>query len=160
MKKKVMVAGTFDILHPGHIYLIDKAAELGDVYVVVATDKNRKRFSGDTPTVPEEQRLEVVKHIKNVKDARLGRSDNDTLKTVAEIDPDIILLGPDQQHSIQDLKDGLKELGLGDVKVERLTTYYDKYPLHSSSKIKEKIIKNHKLKEEDCNGKGDPSKFR
>lgn len=144
MKKKVMIAGTFDILHPGHIYLIDKAAELGNVFVVVATDKNRKKFSGEAPIVPEQQRLEVIKHIKNVKDARLGRADNDTLKTVAEIDPDIILLGPDQQHGVQDLKEGLKKIGLGDIEVRRLETYYDKYPLHSSSKIKEKIIENHK----------------
>lgn len=152
MKKKIMVAGTFDILHPGHIFLIDKAAELGEVYVVVATDKNRKRFSGDAPAVPEEQRLEVVKHIKNVKDARLGRQDNDTLKTVAEIDPDIILLGPDQQHSVEELKEGLGEIGLGGVKIERLDTYYDKYPLHSSSQIKEKVIKDHKSNEEDLDG--------
>jgi len=144
MKKKVMIAGTFDILHPGHIYLIDKAAELGNVYVVVATDKNRKKFSGEAPIVPQQQRLEVIKHVKNVKDARLGRADNDTLKTVAEIDPDIILLGPDQQHGVQDLKDGLKKIGLGDIEVRRLETYYDKYPLHSSSQIKEKIIENHK----------------
>jgi FAD synthetase len=138
-----MIAGTFDILHPGHIFLIDKAAELGDVYVVVATDKNRKRFSGDSPVVSEEQRLSVVKHIKNVKDARLGRRDNNTLKTVAEINPDIILLGPDQQHGIKELREGLKRIGLGNIEVKRLDTYYDKYPLHSSSQIKKKIIENH-----------------
>lgn len=139
-----MIAGTFDILHPGHIFLIDKAAELGEVYVVVATDNNRKRFSGESPVVPEEQRLAVIKHIKNVTQARLGRKDNDTLKTVAEINPDIILLGPDQQHGIQELKHGLEKIGLGDIEVRRLETYYDKYPLHSSSKIKRKIIENHK----------------
>lgn len=149
MKKKIMIAGTFDILHPGHIFLIDKAAELGDVYVVVATDINRKRFSGDLPIVPEEQRLEVVKHIKNVKEAYLGRSDNNTLRTVANINPDIILLGPDQQHNLQELKDGLKELGLEDIEVRRLTTYYDDYPLHSSSQIKQKIIENHKKTKRD-----------
>ncbi|MHA1321068.1 MAG: adenylyltransferase/cytidyltransferase family protein, partial [Promethearchaeota archaeon] len=87
MAKKVLVAGTFDIIHPGHLYLINEAAKMGDVYVIVATDKNRKIYSGETPIIPEDQRLEVIKSIKNVKEARLGRSDNDTLKTVEEINP-------------------------------------------------------------------------
>ncbi|MFX0001124.1 MAG: adenylyltransferase/cytidyltransferase family protein, partial [Candidatus Hodarchaeota archaeon] len=81
LKKKVMIAGTFDLIHAGHIYLINEAAKLGDVYVVVATDKNRELFSGERPIVSQEQRLEIIKSLKNVKDARLGRSDNDTLKT-------------------------------------------------------------------------------
>ncbi|MFW9818726.1 MAG: adenylyltransferase/cytidyltransferase family protein [Candidatus Thorarchaeota archaeon] len=108
-KKKILVAGTFDIIHAGHIYLINEAAKLGDVFVVVATDKNRELFSGQRPIIPQEQRLEIIKNIKNVKDARLGRSDNDTLKTVEEINPDIILLGPDQKYTIEKLKKGLSE---------------------------------------------------
>jgi FAD synthetase len=112
LKKKVMVAGTFDIIHAGHIFLINEAAKLGDVYVVVATDKNRELFSGKRPIIPQEHRLEIIQNLKNVKDARLGRNDNDTLKTVEEINPDIILLGPDQKYSIKILEKGLKEKGL------------------------------------------------
>ncbi len=99
--KKVLIAGTFDLIHLGHIYLINEAAKLGDVYVIVATDKNRELYSGEAPIVPEEQRLAVIKSIKNVKDAKLGRHDNDTLKTVEEIGPDIVLLGPNQKYSIE-----------------------------------------------------------
>ena len=113
---------------------------MGDVYVIVATDKNRKLYSGETPIIPENQRLEVIKNVKNVKEARLGRSDNDTLKTVEEIKPDIILLGPDQKYNQDTLKQGLKEKGLKDIIVKRLNTYYDKYELHSSSLIKKRII--------------------
>ncbi len=141
MTKKIMIAGTFDIIHPGHLFLINEAAKLGDVYVIVATDKNRERYAGEPPIVPEEQRLEVVRGLKNVKDARLGRRDNNTLKTVEEIDPDIILLGPDQKYNINDLKEGLKQLNLDHIEVRRLKTYYDKYELNSSRKIKEKISK-------------------
>jgi FAD synthetase len=144
MKKKVMIAGTFDILHPGHIFLINQAAKLGEVYVIVATDKNREKYSGSPPVVPEQQRLEVVKNIKKVKDARLGRKDNNTLKTVEEINPDIILLGPDQKYKISELKKGLKSQGLNHIDVRRLDIYYDKFELNSSSKIKEKIIKRYK----------------
>ncbi len=146
IKKRIMIAGTFDLIHAGHIYLINEAAKLGDVYVVVATDKNRELFSGERPIIPQEQRLEVIKNLNNVKDARLGRSDNDTLKTVEEINPDIILLGPDQKYSIEILTRKLKEKGLNHIEVMRLETYYDKFKLHSSSLIKQKIIDNFKKK--------------
>lgn len=144
LKKKVLVAGTFDLIHAGHIYLINEAAKLGDVYVVVATDKNRELFSDERPIIPQEQRLEIIKNLKNVKDARLGRNDNDTLKTVEEINPDIILLGPDQKYSVEILKKGLKEKGLNYIEVRRLEIYYDKYELHSSSLIKQKIVEKYK----------------
>ncbi len=143
-RKKILIAGTFDLIHPGHIYLINEAAKLGDVYIIVATDKNRKLYSGISPIIPQEQRLEVIRSIKNVKEARLGRNDNDTLKTVEEINPDIILLGPDQKYSIELLLEGLKARNLNHIEVKRLETYYDKYKLTSSSKIKQKIIEKYK----------------
>jgi len=140
----VLIAGTFDLLHPGHIYLVNEAAKMGDVYVIVATDQNRKLYSGESPIIPENQRLEVMMSVKNVKEARLGRSDNDTLKTVEEISPDIILLGPDQKYDQETLKQGLVEKGLNNIIVKRLDTYYDKYELRSSRLIKKKIIEQYK----------------
>ena len=117
---------------------------MGDVYVIVATDKNRKIYSGEIPIIPEDQRLEVIKSIKNVKEARLGRSDNNTLKTVEEINPDIILLGPDQKYNLETLERELENRSLSKIIVKRLDTYYKKYALHSSSLIKKKILKQHK----------------
>jgi FAD synthetase len=124
--------------------LIQEAAKMGDVYVIVSTDKNAEKFKNYQIIVPEQQRLEVIKSIKNVKEARLGRSDNDTLKTVEEINPDILLLGPDQKYDIEILKRELIEKGLTHITVKRLDTYYDKYKLHSSSLIKKKIVEQFK----------------
>ncbi|MHA1344518.1 MAG: adenylyltransferase/cytidyltransferase family protein [Promethearchaeota archaeon] len=138
------MAGTFDLLHPGHLYLIQEAAKMGDVYVIVSTDKNAEKFKNYQIIIPEDQRLEVIKNIKNVKVARLGRSDNDTLKTVEEINPDIILLGPNQKYDLEILKRELIEKGLTHITVKRLDTYYDKYKLHSSSLIKKKIVEQFK----------------
>ena len=131
-------------MHPGHIYLINEANKLGDVYVVVSTDKNRELYSGEVPIVPEQQRLELIKSVKNVKDAKLGRHDNDTLKTVEEINPDIILLGPDQKFSVSKLQNALKMKGLNHITVKRLEEFYDKFKLFSSSLIKKKIIESYK----------------
>ncbi len=134
-----MIAGTFDIIHPGHIFFINEASKFGDVYVVVSTDVNAKRFKGEKPIVPEEQRLEVIKNIKNVHTAMLGRKDNDTLKIVEEINPDLVLLGPDQEYDVHVLRKGLDGKGLNHIKVQRLDKYYNKFKLHSSSKIKKKV---------------------
>jgi len=149
VSKKVLIAGTFDILHPGHVFLINEAAKLGEVHVIVATDRNRALYSGQIPVIPEQQRLELIKNIKNVKNARLGRYDNDTLKTVEEINPDIILLGPDQKFSVEKLSNALKMKGLNDIEVKRLEKYYDKYELHSSRLIKQKIIEQNNQKSSD-----------
>lgn len=85
-----------------------------------------------------------MKSIKNVKDAKLGRHDNDTLKTVEELNPDIILLGPDQKFSLDKLQNALKMKGMNHIEVKRLEEFYDKYKLHSSSLIKKKVIEKHK----------------
>ncbi len=124
--------------------MINEAQKLGDVYVIVATDKNREHYSGEAPIVPEYQRLEVMKSLKNVKEAKLGRRDNDTLKTVSEINPDIILLGPDQNFSVETLQTALKMKNLNHIEVKRLEKFYDKFKLRSSSLIKKKIIEKYK----------------
>ena len=82
----------------------------------------------------------MINSIKNVEDAKLGRHDNDTLKTVQELSPDIILLGPDQKFSVKKLQNALKMRGMNQIEVKRLKKYYDKFKLHSSSSIKKKII--------------------
>jgi FAD synthetase len=142
IKKKVVITGTFDVLHPGHSFLINEAAKLGEVYVIIARDANVKKFKGTYPTITEEQRLEMVQSLKNVKKAVLGKQDSDYFKVVEEINPDIIMLGPNQKISIDMVKEGLKEKGLEHIEVIRLEKLYDKYELHSSSLIKQKIMNN------------------
>ena len=48
--KKVMCAGTFDIIHPGHLYYLSEAKKYGDnLVVVVARDETSKDFKGKKP---------------------------------------------------------------------------------------------------------------
>ena len=138
-RKKVMVAGVFDIIHPGHIFLISKAAELGDVIVVVARDSTVQRLKGRRPVAPEEQRLEVVKNIKGVKEAVLGNEGEDMLKIVESIRPDVIILGPNQNFDEAKLKKDLEERGLK-VEVVRLKELYEAHKLCSTTKIIKEIL--------------------
>ncbi len=143
IKKKIVVSGAFDLLHPGHTFLINEASKLGEVYVIVARDVNVKKFKGESPVLPEDQRLEMVQNLKNVKKAIFGKIDSDYLKIIEEINPDIIMLGPNQKVTIKMIKNGLKKKGLEKIKIIRLEKFYNKHKFHSSTLIKEKIIKDY-----------------
>jgi FAD synthetase len=86
------VGGTFDILHPGHIFLLKEASKHGDVIVVVARDSTVKRIKGREPIFNEEHRLMMVSSIKYVKKAILGKESTDILEIVEELKPDVIVV--------------------------------------------------------------------
>jgi FAD synthetase len=136
---KVFVAGTFDLLHPGHIEFLKEAAKLGRVYVVVARDKNVERMKGKKPINDEVQRYEVVKSIRYVHEAFLGDPD-DILKSVEKVKPDIIFLGPDQQVDEKKISEELKKRGL-EPKIIRMKNRVEKWNHSSTSSIIEEIIK-------------------
>lgn len=68
-KKKILVAGTFDLLHSGHVAFFMRAAEYGEVYVGIGSDASVMAFKGRQPINPEHERLYMVKAISYVKDA-------------------------------------------------------------------------------------------
>jgi len=136
-RPRVLVAGAFEILHPGHIYLLKRAWELGEVYVVVARDKNFEKFKKRKPVVPEEQRRSVVESIKYVSRAVLG-DEEDLFKPILEIKPDIVLLGPDQWIEPQQLREELAKRGLTNITVYKLNSRVGG-ELYSASKILEKL---------------------
>lgn len=110
-QKVVLVGGVFDIIHPGHIFFLEKAKEQADrLVVVVARDSTVKRLK-KAPIIPESQRLEVVSALKPVDFALLGKEE-DITEIVKEIKPDIIVLGPDQSHDLAMLKKKLQKLGM------------------------------------------------
>ncbi|MFX0099205.1 MAG: adenylyltransferase/cytidyltransferase family protein [Candidatus Hodarchaeota archaeon] len=137
-EKIVMVAGTFDLIHPGHLHLIQEAANLGKVVVVVGRDKNVEELKGKKPVIPEDQRLYMVSALKGVHKAVLGNESTDFTKIIKEISPDIILLGPDQSPSNDRLEKMLNGIGL-DITIRRFKLRVMKFPLSSTSAIIQKI---------------------
>ena len=134
----VMIAGTFDLIHPGHLHLIQEANKLGKVIVVVGTDKIVEKIKGKKPVIPQEQSLYMVNALKGVNRAVLGHESMDFTKIVSEISPDIILLGPDQSPSNERLKKMLDDIGL-DIIIRRFKLRVIKYPLSSTTAIIQKI---------------------
>lgn len=116
---KVLVAGTFDVVHPGHLYFLNKAYELGLPHVVVSRDVNVFKNKGRPPVMNEQDRLTVVSSLKPVYRATLGDVE-DYLKPLVEIRPDIVLLGPDQPVDENYLVKELEKRGISSVRVIRI----------------------------------------
>lgn len=138
-RKTVLVAGTFDLIHPGHLHLIAAAAKLGRVVVVVGTDAIVERIKGHKPVIPERQRLFVVSRLKGVDEAVLGHETLDFTRIVADVKPDVILLGPDQGPSVEKWQAMLAGKGLSSIGVTRLQERINDHPLTSTSEILAKI---------------------
>lgn len=110
--KKVMCAGTFDIIHPGHLYYLSEAKKHGDkLIVVVARDETSKSFKGKKPLHNEKERLEAVRTLKIVDEAVLG-NEGDIFKIVEQIKPDVICLGYDQNVQKSQLEEELEKRGI------------------------------------------------
>ncbi len=98
MIRKVVCGGTFDHLHPGHIDFLKQAKSLGDtLLVIVARDETVRRIKGFLPTHREETRKKNVEDCKLADLVILGNYDEDILKILDEIKPDIVALGYDQR---------------------------------------------------------------
>ncbi len=138
MGRKVLAAGTFDIIHLGHVTMLWDAKRLagddGELVVVVAKDENVRRFKGRDPIVPQEKRLYVVSNLKPVDRAVLGK--DNPLDSILEERPDVIALGYDQWAEEGWLKEELRKRGLN-VEVVRLP----KYGNQSTSSIVNRIVK-------------------
>jgi rfaE bifunctional protein nucleotidyltransferase chain/domain len=65
----VFTNGCFDILHRGHVYYLEKAAELGDVLVVgVNSDRSVRELKGPSrPVIPEDDRAHLVASLASVR---------------------------------------------------------------------------------------------
>lgn len=137
--RKVLLVGTWDIVHPGHIEFLWRGKRLGKVYVIVARDENVAASKGRPPLIPQRQRAEVLRNLKPVDHVVLGDKSN-FLKPVAKIRPDIILLGPDETYPVDKLKVDLRKMGLR-CRVMKLSKRFTKYPLSSTSQIIAKAAK-------------------
>jgi cytidyltransferase-like protein len=132
--KKVIVFGTFDILHPGHIHLLREAKTPGDyLVVVIARDKTVLEVKHKTPKNSEKIRMQNMKNLGLADKVMLG-SLIDKFQVIKDEKPAVIALGYDQKIPVDDLE---KKVGEG-VKIIRLTAY--KPDVYKSSKLTEPIL--------------------
>lgn len=74
-RRTVITFGTFDVLHVGHIRILQRAADLGDRLVVgVSADALNIAKKGRAPVFSEEERLEIVRNLRMVDEVFLEES--------------------------------------------------------------------------------------
>lgn len=136
--KKVLVFGTFDLLHPGHVNFLRQAKKHGDFLIaVIACDHTVKRLKGFCPYFNEKERLKKVKSLKITDKVILGKHNLQKKYDIIEkIKPDVICLGYDQQFFINDLPKVLKKLKLK-TKIIRLKPFKPRQ--YKSSIIKKRL---------------------
>lgn len=93
-KKLVFTNGCFDILHPGHVYILREAARLGEILVVgVNSDSSIKRIKGPSrPVFCQEDRMEILGALWMV-DYIILFDDATPLKLIKKIKPQVLVKG-------------------------------------------------------------------
>jgi len=130
----VYTVGTFDLLHVGHLALLEYCYTLGDVAVGVASDDVVNSYKPNVPIIHLAQRMEMLKALRCVSIVRPYYS-LEYVSACKELNPDIFIIGEDWgtgKHNI-DVEIYLKSKGKKIIKVS-----YN--PHISSTKIKQTVL--------------------
>jgi len=131
-----MVFGTFDLLHLGHLDFLRQAKFLGgELYIIVARDKNVAYLKKSHADWSEHQRMQKLKDLNWTNTYVYLGHENDFLIPIKKYQPDIIALGYDQVQDVLSLKNKLMHNYQLSPQIIRLKSYLPhKY---KSSLIKE-----------------------
>ena len=131
----VYTVGTFDLLHVGHLALLEYCKTLGDIVAVgVASDEVVNSYKPNVPVIPLKQRMEMLKALRCIDIVR-PYYELEYVSGCKELKPDIFIIGEDwgrNPHNI-DVETYLKSV---DKKI--LQVSYN--PQTSSTKIKQNVI--------------------
>ena len=134
---RILVFGTFDLLHRGHEFFLGEAKKLGsELVVVVARDESVLEIKGREPVHSEQQRLAAVQQLSFVDKAVLGNKISKRYEIVRELKPDIIALGYDQKPSEAELRGTLEKMELHPA-IVRVPAFNEKE--FKSSKLRENL---------------------
>jgi glycerol-3-phosphate cytidylyltransferase len=120
-------AGAFDLFHVGHLNILKHAKSQCDYLIAgVVSDEMLQKNKGMTPIVPLSERLEIVRHISYVDEAR-AEVVPDKIETWRDVHFDVFFKGDDWRGTPKGLK---LEHEFAEVGVE---VVYFPYTAHTSS---------------------------
>jgi len=131
----IYTVGTFDLLHVGHIALLEYCRTLGDIVAVgVASDEVVNSYKPHKPIIPLKERMEMLRALRCV-DIVIPYYKLEYVSGCKEIKPDIFIIGEDwgDKKYNTDVESYLYNQGGKVVQVN-----YS--PITSSTKIKKKVI--------------------
>lgn len=118
MKRPIVYStGTFDLLHKGHVRMLENAAALGSTLIVgVSTDELVEEYKGKRPNWDFEERLEIVKSLR-VVDLAIPQNHLDKLRAWERIQFDIWVVGDDwfDSETYQSYRERLAKVGVTSV---------------------------------------------
>lgn len=124
--KKVWVNGTFDILHIGHIKLLEYASTFGRVRVGLDTDQRIKIIKGQNrPYNSLKDRLDFISFIKCVDSVVAFDSDKELEECIQDWNTDILVIGSDY----------INKKIVGSHLVKERIEYFDRIPNKSTTQI-------------------------
>jgi len=136
----VYTVGTFDLLHVGHLALLQYCKTLGNIVAVgVASDEVVNRYKPNVPVVPLNQRIEMLEALSCVDIVRPYHQ-LEYVSGCRELGADIFVIGEDwgsKPHNL-DVETYLREAGKKIVQVR-----YN--PRTSSTKIKQAVRAQHQI---------------
>ncbi len=93
----IFVNGTFDILHRGHLKMLEYAASLGNhLLVAIDTDRRVRELKGPTrPINNQEDRRFMLSRLKGINEVRLFDSDDELEHIIQVYQPDVMVKGSD-----------------------------------------------------------------
>ena len=132
----VFTNGCYDLLHPGHVRLLEQARSLGDVLIVgLNSDASVRRAKGpNRPLIPQEERAGLLLALASV-DGVVVFDEDTPRELIAALRPDILVKGADWSHFIA----GREEVEAAGGKVIAL----DLEPGYSTTAIIEEIRTHH-----------------
>lgn len=134
MRKKVLVAGYFDLFHVGHVQFFKEANKFGDVYVSIGTDENSEINKNKIPIYNEEERKFLVENCKYVKEADISYGQKNSLSFIPyleKIKPDIFITNEDGDSDSK--RELCKKYNIEYVVLKRLI---ENLPIRSSTSIR------------------------
>jgi len=98
---QVVINGTFDIIHLGHLKLLQYARGFPNSYVLVLIDSDRriKELKGsDRPINNEYERCSMLSAMKYVDRVETFDSDQELIDLIKEFEPDVMVKGGDYRN--------------------------------------------------------------
>lgn len=125
VNKTIMIAGTFDLLHPSHVSLLNNAKELGNKLIVMLSTDTFNAEKGKRSIMSYEERYFMLTNLICVDKVVPEHSWDDKLKYIEEYDVDTFVMGSDWEGKFDNLPCEVKYFPRGTI---------------STTSIKERVV--------------------